>query len=339
MKIKKILFILLINLMFAGVTIRDGMAFEAPDLEVTLVTNKSLPLSVYDFASREPIELAITVTNKGGPLNIAYVNENTDPFSSEEAGLLLQRKLIFTQDGIEVTVNNAFETADTEPGKPPEFIFVETLPASGETGHQFTITIDDCYELYDLFKGVWDIRWEMFISTFADEDIDEIDTDGDGLPDQKVVKPGATSLNDPIFPLVGPGGTISLNVEDCCTDGPPQVLTMMYRGFDCSFNSHSQFGLGVVCADIGPLTDPVYIVASDGITEWFAGEVNLGETFDIDAGLTTLGFVTIVKIYDNDPGSGGTLLQQVQFLTSCSSPLFTGDQFGSLRTIGCIGEE
>ncbi len=338
MKIKKILFILLINLMFAGVTIRDGMAFEAPDLEVKLVTNKSLPNSVYDFASREPIELAITVTNKGGPLNIAYVNENTDPFSSEEASLLLQRKLIFTQDGIEVKVNNAFETADTEPGKPPEFIFVETLPASGETGHQFTITIDDCYELYDLFEGVWDIRWEMFISTFADDDIDEIDTDGDGLP-EKVVKPGATSLNDPEFPLVGPGGTISLNVEDCCTDGPPQVLTMKYRGLDCSFNSHSQGDNDVFCIDFDALPSTVYIVATNltGSNTFFAEEVNLDETFDIDAGVgSSLDDQTVVVIYAFE---NGPRLQQMLFNTSCSVPLITGDQFGSLRTIGCIGEE
>ena len=67
------------------------------------------------------------------------------------------------------------------------------------------------------------------------------------------------------------------------------------------------------------------------------GEVNLNETFDIDAmneGESRLKAETVVFIFDMD----NNLLQSVGFHTSCSQPLNDGDQFGSLVLVGFAAE-
>ena len=63
--------------------------------------------------------------------------------------------------------------------------------------------------------------------------------------------------------------------------------------------------------------------------EFFDGTVALNTTFVADsanAGAGRLSSNTFVHIYD----LSGNLLQTVGFHTSCSQPLFTGDQFGSI---------
>ncbi|MBI1927242.1 carboxypeptidase regulatory-like domain-containing protein [Candidatus Poribacteria bacterium] len=134
-----------------------------------------------------------------------------------------------------------------------------------------------------------------------------------------------------------PGG------DDCCKDGKPKVLTMQYTGQDCTFTSHSQAAGKVTCTDFAPLLNTVYIVANDNDNPssgkiWFSGTVSLNGTFNIDAtkaGDTRLSTDTRVHIFTQQ---GGTKLQFVTFHTSCSQPLFVGNQFGSAKITNCIGE-
>ena len=133
--------------------------------------------------------------------------------------------------------------------------------------------------------------------------------------------------------------------ESCCDYGKPRVLTMLYTGADCSATSHWQDPANVNCDDFGPLPATVFIVASNQPVDggnplfWFEGTVNLGETFDVDAanaGRTRLKGTTHIHIFDSE---GGTLLQTVQFHTSCSAPLVRGDQYGASLLVDCIGED
>ena len=71
---------------------------------------------------------------------------------------------------------------------------------------------------------------------------------------------------------------------------------------------------------------------------WFEGTVDLSTPFLIDAtndGETKLKAETHVFIYTSD---GQTLLQTIEFHTSCSQPLGAGDQFGSLLMVDFIPE-
>jgi|GEM_PF-3263955 len=72
---------------------------------------------------------------------------------------------------------------------------------------------------------------------------------------------------------------------------------------------------------------------------YFDGEVNLGETFAIDAltaGRSRLKGETYVQIFDPLTDD---LLGTVQFHTSLSQPLVLGDQFGAIRLVGFIGDD
>ena len=129
-----------------------------------------------------------------------------------------------------------------------------------------------------------------------------------------------------------------LGICDLCEpDNKPAILTMLYNGEDCSNLFHSQDPSKVECFDDAGYTDPVWIRASDKANPndgaakvWHEDWVDLDSFFDIDAsngGETKLKAETHVHIYD---APGGTLLQQIEFHTSCSQPLFVGNQFGSL---------
>ncbi len=186
---------------------------------------------------------------------------------------------------------------------------------------------------------------------------------------------GATSLtvqalsqdNDP--PFTGPGGeaegqpaslswiaaglSVPPEPSDCCPrcpDGKKIKLTtlrMLYTGEDCSATSHSQDCGKADCEDdCDPLPDQAYIVASSkpdpgdkGYKEWFAGFVNIGEEYVIDAatgGESHLKNTTFVSIFRQP---GGERCQLAEFHTSCSQDLFTGDQFGASILLDCTHEE
>ena len=129
----------------------------------------------------------------------------------------------------------------------------------------------------------------------------------------------------------------------CMTGQKPQALVMQYAPGGTS--SHSQDPDKVTVVDYLPGEPTVRIVAASkaDINDpkakiYFDGQVDLGETFAIDAvqaGEAKLTSETHVFIF----ALGGELLQTVRFHTSCSQPLILGNQFGALRLFGFLGED
>ena len=133
------------------------------------------------------------------------------------------------------------------------------------------------------------------------------------------------------------------NAVLCDEFGKPQMLTMLYTGDDIV--SHSQDPSKVNVTDDLMGDEEVFIRASDkedpnagNAKVWFTGLVSLDNTFEIDAtnaGENKLKSKTFVHIYSEE---NGTLLQTIEFHTSCSQPLFLGDQFGGIQLTGYLSE-
>ena len=126
---------------------------------------------------------------------------------------------------------------------------------------------------------------------------------------------------------------------DCCV-GKSKIksLTMLYTGQDSNASHNSQDPKKTSAVGDPNFASPVRIIAKGKKNgNLFDGVVNLGETFVIDAaniGKNKLDSETNVEIFDLN----GNLLQTIKFHTSCSQPLFIGDQFGSLVLTGCENE-
>ena len=124
--------------------------------------------------------------------------------------------------------------------------------------------------------------------------------------------------------------------EDCCDlGGKPYIITATYTGESCASTSHTQDPDKVQCDGNPNFDDSVYILATekeDGSGKiWFSGTVGLNETFDIsaaNANQSKLKSKTFVRIYS---AQNGSLLQFIEFHTSCSQPLAVGNQFGAVR--------
>ncbi len=137
------------------------------------------------------------------------------------------------------------------------------------------------------------------------------------------------------------GGDEPPATEDLCEDGKPCTLTMVYTGENCQASDNDQ--PNDVCSGDPQFAASVYIVANDSDSPddgpiWFAGPVLLNGSFDIsalNAGETRLKANTSVHIL-NRPG--GTVLQFVEFHTSCSKPLALGDQYGALKLVGFVSQ-
>jgi hypothetical protein len=115
----------------------------------------------------------------------------------------------------------------------------------------------------------------------------------------------------------------------CETFGKPVALTFMYTG-DQFPTSHSQTGNKFWIENDGATgsTSPATIrVVSPAQTRI----VPLNESFTVNG---PFGSNTVFEVLD----AGGTVLQRINIHTSCSAPLNIGDQFGSLKLIGFIGQ-
>ncbi len=164
-----------------------------------------------------------------------------------------------------------------------------------------------------------------------DDDGDDDDgDDGDGDDDDGDDDDGDDGDGDD-----GDGDDEPIN---CCQDGAkPAQLTLSYTGLGCTMD-HQQDPSKVECIGDALNTSSVYIIANDKSSPnagktWFAGWVNLGENFTIDAaqaGKNKLSSNTYIHLYDAD----GNFLQLIKFHTSCSQPLAIGNQFGSITIEG-----
>ena len=126
-------------------------------------------------------------------------------------------------------------------------------------------------------------------------------------------------------------------------DQKAEALVMQYTGDNVI--DHSQDPCKVSVTGDPEDASPVRIVASSraNIDDpkadiYFDGEVNLGETFAIDAMFadrSKLESQTYVQIF----ATTGELLGSAKFHTSMSQPLVLGDQFGAIRLVGFIGDD
>ena len=152
---------------------------------------------------------------------------------------------------------------------------------------------------------------------------------------------------------------VDVPTVDQCVDGQgkPRKLTMLYTGeWGNDSTLHSQDPSKVQVEGNPLFEDPVRIIVAskedpnDSKAKIYLNmvldlvDVSVDGTFMFDSLDATkqgvpdpksrLSSNTYILVYDLD----GELLQTVKFHTSCSQPLFLGDQFGSLVLVGYIGE-
>ena len=187
----------------------------------------------------------------------------------------------------------------------------------------------------------------------------------DGLTRREALKRGAVIAGGLVWatPVVQAVGMSRAYANDtspvpksCCEGSGVKLatLTMKYLGGenDCSKSNYTQDPSLVSCTDYPPslLPSTPHIVAShqenifdstgaidDKKRIWFNGVVGTGAEFVIDAinaTETELKGETWVHIFYDTP-SLANYRQKVGFHTSCSEPLFTGDQFGSVVLVDC----
>ena len=130
---------------------------------------------------------------------------------------------------------------------------------------------------------------------------------------------------------------------DVCAGGRPTQLTFIYTGDLCTASSHSQGK--AVCTDVATAASgPVEIkytgkdagtkiTVSPGSGASTGEVINVGNTFVLSSSRGDKGLHSNSKF---DILQGGNIIQQLEIHTSCSNPLFVGDQFGSLRVAGFI---
>ena len=135
--------------------------------------------------------------------------------------------------------------------------------------------------------------------------------------------------------VMGPDGSIPKlcdEPEDICEFGEkPKSLTLLYDGSDDS--SHSQVTNEVIIApEIVPdYPDPAHIVIyghNKNKDALYAGTYAIGDLIVIEGPRKRI--PSRLKFEIRDPLNGDALVQTVQFHTSCSQPLFAGDEFGGI---------
>jgi hypothetical protein len=140
--------------------------------------------------------------------------------------------------------------------------------------------------------------------------------------------------------------TVTFTGEDCCESGIDKIaqITMLYTGENCGATSTTQPSDKWSCSGNPAFDNSVWIKSNDdedpndNSNVWFTGTVSLNGTYVIraaNAGETKLASATFVHIFSSQ---GGTLLQTVEFHTSCSQPIAVGDQFGANQILGIVGE-
>jgi hypothetical protein len=125
-------------------------------------------------------------------------------------------------------------------------------------------------------------------------------------------------------------------IADICEDGKPKTMDLLYQGKGPEGTKNSQDGNEVILEGDADEQNPAFIVVRDHKNKIISeGFVPLNGVFSVSAaGNKRIPPRTNITIFDDDPDQDGTLLETIQFHTSCSQPLFAGDEFGSITVIG-----
>ena len=123
-----------------------------------------------------------------------------------------------------------------------------------------------------------------------------------------------------------------------CEDGKPAQLGITYVGGSCSDSNHDQDDRKASCSGDSTGASPVRLTLTDKKGEVYVSQVlAIGESLILDAaaiGKSKLDSETNAIIED---GSG--VIQEINFHTSCSAPLATGDQHGGILISSFVPEE
>ena len=100
------------------------------------------------------------------------------------------------------------------------------------------------------------------------------------------------------------------------------------------------------CEDFAPIPQEpdavVYMQATakdDLDTVFFEGPISLNELYNVtDPSGDRLPADMNLTLYDSDPATGGTLLQRVQYHSSCSQNLFLKDRYGASQLVAFFNE-
>ncbi len=218
-----------------------------------------------------------------------------------------------------------------------EIVYVYTITNTGD-GKVFGITVDDdvighVCDIPSLDPGQMETCTKMALVDRTTTNT--VTVEGFSTEDQTGEKTCTASASTTVCVVEPP--------TDCCAAGRPGGLRMQYTGEDCGATSHSQGAGKVSCKGDPAFAPTVRIRASDkanpsdsGARLWFDDTVALNATFDVDAanaGETELKSETFIHVF----GPDDTLLQSIKFHTSCSQPLFAGDQFSRPADAGWRG--
>lgn len=141
--------------------------------------------------------------------------------------------------------------------------------------------------------------------------------------------------------VIGPDGSIPELCDepyDLCEFGDkPISLTLLYDGND---DTHHYQVTDEVIVDPEVVTtypDPAHIVIygnNKNKDALFAGTWSIGEPIVITGPRKRI--PSRLKFEIRDPANGDAIVQTVQFHTSCSQPLFIGDEFGGITVLSAI---
>jgi hypothetical protein len=140
--------------------------------------------------------------------------------------------------------------------------------------------------------------------------------------------------------LWGPDGSIPELCDepvDCEFGNKPIELTVLYDGDDDT--NHNQITDEVVIAPefVTNYPDPAHIVIyghNKNKEALYAGTYAIGEKIVISGPQKRI--PPRLKFEIRDPANGDEVVQTVQFHTSCSQPLATGDEFGAITILSAV---
>jgi len=135
--------------------------------------------------------------------------------------------------------------------------------------------------------------------------------------------------------LVGPDGSEEdpCPDPDLCADDKPKVLTLLYDGDVNGADQHGQVSNEVIVepAVVAAFPSPAYIKVfgqNKNKPAVFSGTFEIGDFIEINGPRKRIPSRLKFEIWSmDDPPE---LVQTVQFHTSCSQPLFIGDEFGAI---------